>query len=157
MSAPSEWTWLDAHRAVGEAELAHMCQLTVAELEELVDYGALVPLAGPVRQFSAACIAPLREASRLRGYYDLDLFTVSLVLGYLQRIDATGAAGAGAAGAPAASAAAAARRPRDLARAARMRRPRREPGHAAPTASPRPGAAATVPRPARRFRRPAIR
>ena len=86
MSAPSEWTWLDAHRAVGEAELAHMCQLTVAELEELVDYGALVPLAGPVRQFSAACIAPLREASRLRGYYDLDLFTVSLVLGYLQRI-----------------------------------------------------------------------
>lgn len=86
MSAPSEWTWLDAQRAVDEAELAHMCQLTIAEVEELVDYGALAPLAGPTRQFSAACIAPLREASRLRGHYDLDLFTVSLLLGYLQRI-----------------------------------------------------------------------
>ena len=29
---------------------------------------------------------PLREAARLRADYDLDLFTVSLLLGYLQRI-----------------------------------------------------------------------
>lgn len=86
MSAPSEWTWLDAQRAVDEAELAHMCQLTVRELEELVEYGVLVPLAGPVRQFSAACVGPLREALRLRRHYDLDLFTASLLLGYLQRI-----------------------------------------------------------------------
>ena len=83
--------WLDPHRSIEQGELATMCCLTVAELDELVEYGALVPVvvdAGSApRQFSAACVAPLREAVRLRGYYDLDLFTVSLLLGYLQRID----------------------------------------------------------------------
>lgn len=82
--------WLDAHRHIDQAELAHMCSLTVAELDELVEYGALVPVAeagGGPRQFSAGCVGPLREAVRLRGYYDLELFTVSLLLGYLQRID----------------------------------------------------------------------
>jgi chaperone modulatory protein CbpM len=86
MSATADWTWLDAQRAVGEAELAHMCELSVAEVGELVDYGALMPRETEPRQFSAACIAPLREAVRLRRHYDLDLFTVSLILGYLQRI-----------------------------------------------------------------------
>lgn len=83
--------WLDPHRNIEQGELATMCSLTVAELEELVEYGALLPVAAEPaaapRQFSAACVAPLREAVRLRGYYDLDLFTVSLLLGYLQRID----------------------------------------------------------------------
>ncbi|HEY0822785.1 MAG TPA: chaperone modulator CbpM [Ramlibacter sp.] len=82
--------WLDAHRRIDQAELAHMCSLTVTEVDELVEYGALVPLAaegGSTRQFSAACVGPLREAVRLRGHYDLDVFTVSLLLGYLQRIE----------------------------------------------------------------------
>lgn len=85
----SDWTWLDPMRRIDQAELAFMCSLSSAELDELVDYGALVPLAGDTvvtRQFSAACVAPLREASRLRSHYDLDLFTLSLLLGYLQRI-----------------------------------------------------------------------
>jgi chaperone modulatory protein CbpM len=85
----SDWTWLDPQRRVDQLELAQMCSLTVVELDELVDYGALVPLATEietVRQFSASCVPPLREAARLRTYYDLDLFTVSLLLGYLQRI-----------------------------------------------------------------------
>ena len=81
--------WLDPQRRIDQAELAQMCTLSVAELEELVEYGGLVPMSGEggaVRQFSATCVAPLREAVRLRGHYDLDLFTVSLLLGYLQRI-----------------------------------------------------------------------
>jgi chaperone modulatory protein CbpM len=85
----SDWTWLDPHRRIGQVELAQMCSLTIAEVDELVDYGALVPLAtevGETRQFSAGSVPPLREASRLRVHYDLDLFTVSLLLGYLQRI-----------------------------------------------------------------------
>jgi len=85
----NEWTWLDPRRRIEQPELARMCSLSLAEVDELVEYGALVPLAGGaavVRQFSASCVAPLREATRLRGYYDLDLFTVSLLLGYLQRI-----------------------------------------------------------------------
>jgi chaperone modulatory protein CbpM len=86
---PSDWTWLDPQRRIDQLELAHMCSLTAAELDELVEYGALVPVVGEsatVRQFSASCVAPLREAVRLRSWYDLDLFTVSLLLQYLQRI-----------------------------------------------------------------------
>ena len=82
-------SWLDPQRLIDQAELAHMCSLTVTELDELVEYGSLLPLLGEgstVRQFSAACVMPLREAVRLRGLYDLDLFTVSLLFGYLQRI-----------------------------------------------------------------------
>lgn len=89
VSEGSEWTWLDPYRRIEQPELATMCSLTVTELDELVEYGALVPLAADrtgLRQFSASCVPPLREASRLRTHYDLDLFTVSLVLGYLQRI-----------------------------------------------------------------------
>ena len=84
-----DWTWLDPQRGIDQPELAHMCSLSFEELDELVEYGALVPLLGEntgVRQFSASCVAPLREAVRLRSWYDLDLFTVSLLLGYLQRI-----------------------------------------------------------------------
>jgi chaperone modulatory protein CbpM len=85
----SDWTWLDPQRRVDQMELAQACRLTGAELDELVEYGALVPVPGDgvaTRQFSASCVPPLREAARLRTWYDLDLFTVSLLLGYLQRI-----------------------------------------------------------------------
>ncbi|HEX7889250.1 MAG TPA: chaperone modulator CbpM [Ramlibacter sp.] len=86
---PELWG-LEAHHRVELEDLASMCSLSAAELRELVDYGALVPLLGESGdaglQFSAACVPPLREAMRLRTHYDLDLFTVSLLLGYLQRI-----------------------------------------------------------------------
>ena len=85
----SDWTWLDPLRRIDQFELADLCHLSLAELDELVEYGALVPSTGDAtanRQFSAGCVGPLREAARLRAHYDLDLFTVSLVLGYLQRI-----------------------------------------------------------------------
>src|SRR3954468_11203168 len=84
-----DWTWIDPLRRVDQVELAQLCGLSSAELDELVEYGALAPATGRTfagRQFSAACVAPLREAARLRSWYDLDLFTVSLLLGYLQRI-----------------------------------------------------------------------
>ena len=88
VSDAPDWSWLDPHQRIEQVELANMCSLTSAELDELVDYGALVPLVGAAggRHFSASCVAPLREAARLRADYDLDLFTVSLLLGYLQRI-----------------------------------------------------------------------
>ena len=37
----SDWTWLDPQRRIDQLELAQMCSLTVVELDELVDYGAL--------------------------------------------------------------------------------------------------------------------
>ena len=88
VSDAPDWSWLDPHQRIEQMELANMCGLNSAELDELVAYGALVPLVGEPggRHFSASCVAPLREAARLRATHDLDLFTVSLLLGYLQRI-----------------------------------------------------------------------
>lgn len=82
--------WLDAREAVTLAELAQTCALSVAELDELMDYGALVPMqeARQERLFSADCVMPLRTAGKLRQDFDLDLFTVGLLLGYLNRIEA---------------------------------------------------------------------
>lgn len=83
-----DWTWVDPRGRIGQQELADSCGLTAAEVDELVGHGGLVPLAGGQgeRQFGATCVAPLREALRLKAHYHLDLFTVSLLVGYLQRI-----------------------------------------------------------------------
>lgn len=74
---------------VDQGEFAHMCGLSVTEVDELVEYGAVTPLAGgpggPVK-FSSALVPPLRRALKLRADFDLDLFTVSMLVSYLQRI-----------------------------------------------------------------------
>lgn len=82
--------WLDASELITLTELARICALSPAELDELVDYGVLVPVEGArqERLFSAECVIPLRTAGRLRQDFDLDLFTVGLLLGYLNRIEA---------------------------------------------------------------------
>jgi chaperone modulatory protein CbpM len=84
-----EVAWLDARETVTVAELSHVCGLSAAELDELVEYGALAPLQrGEVeRAFSAEWIVPLRTAGRLRQDFDLDLFAVAILLGYLSRIE----------------------------------------------------------------------
>lgn len=85
-----DMAWLDASAAVTVSELSRVCAMSAAELDELVDYGALVPLgrAQPERLFSAECVMPLRTASQLRRDFDLDLFTVAMLLDYLHRIAA---------------------------------------------------------------------
>ena len=83
----SDWMWLDTRHNVDQHELAQLCGMSAAEIDELVDYGALVPLVNaPVRLFNAAMVPSLREAVRLRADFDLELSTVSLLLRYLQRI-----------------------------------------------------------------------
>ena len=84
-----EVTWLDARESVTVAELARACGLSAAELDELVEYGALAPLqrGASERAFSAEWIVPLRTAGRLRQDFDLDLFAVAILLGYLNRIE----------------------------------------------------------------------
>jgi len=86
---PSEWSWLDASETIGVSDLAHVCGMSTDQLDELVEYGALKPLkrAHDERVFSAACVATLRKACKLRDDYDLDLFTVALLMEYLNRID----------------------------------------------------------------------
>ncbi|MEO7392388.1 MAG: chaperone modulator CbpM [Ramlibacter sp.] len=85
-----EWTWLDASEILSLPDLSLACRMSTQDVDELVHYGALSPLAGPHPEpvFSAACVGPLRVAARLRTDFDLDLFTVALLLGYLDRIDA---------------------------------------------------------------------
>ena len=71
--------------------------LTLQQFEEKYSH-ALIKLAEEKRannlwqvykkaQFSADCVVPLRAACKLRIDYDLDLFTVALLMGYLNRID----------------------------------------------------------------------
>ena len=90
MTAPVvEVGWLDAREMVSRSELSRTCGLTEAEVTELMDYGALraLPATGPEPVFSAECLPALRRATRLRHDLDLDLFTVALLLQYLDRID----------------------------------------------------------------------
>jgi chaperone modulatory protein CbpM len=88
-SERSELAWLDERETITVTELARACALSADELEELVGYGALAPLAAtpPEPVFSARCVMPLRQAARLRRDLDLDLFSVSLLLGLIERID----------------------------------------------------------------------
>lgn len=85
-----EISWLDARETVTATDLSRACGLSAAELDELVDYGALAPLAGggAERRFSADCVVPLRAAARLRQDFDLDMFAVVILLGYIGRIEA---------------------------------------------------------------------
>lgn len=89
MNADSEAPdWLDASSAVSQAELGRMCHLSVTELQELVEYGLLDPLAGRPTEhhFSAACVLPLRQAGALRDRFDLDLFVVGLMYSQFEHI-----------------------------------------------------------------------
>ena len=85
MEPNDDWMWLDGRTSVDRAELARICRIAEAEIEELVDYGCL--RRGDGNAFRAELVAPLREAMRLRAVFDLDLFTVGLLLQYLQRIE----------------------------------------------------------------------
>lgn len=81
--------WLDARETLTAEELSRVCGLSAAELDELIDYGALDPIrrTGSERVFSAEWVAPLRAAGRLRQDFDLDMFAVAILLGLLNRIE----------------------------------------------------------------------
>jgi len=85
---PTEWLSLDTSARISLTELAECCDLTATELDELVDYNALAPLDGVASEqvFSAHWVVPLRTVAKLRLDFDLDLFTVAMMLGQLNRI-----------------------------------------------------------------------
>jgi chaperone modulatory protein CbpM len=85
----AEWRWLDTRETVTLSELSICCGMSEAELDELVDYCALVPVTPAPHEvtFSAQWVVPLRAASKLRLDFDLDLFTVAILLGNLNRIE----------------------------------------------------------------------
>lgn len=90
---PSDWHWLDQGTVLSVQELSRSCRLRPEEIEELVAYGAITraePVAGTgggTGMFSGEWVGPLRTAAQLRKDFDLDLFTVAMLLDYLRRID----------------------------------------------------------------------
>jgi chaperone modulatory protein CbpM len=79
--------------ALNLRELSSECGMSAPELTELVDYGALLPLpetedCPSERHFNPACVAALCTAGKLRRDFDLDLFAIAFLLGYLLRIEA---------------------------------------------------------------------
>lgn len=83
-----EVTWLDARETISLDELSRACGMDADALGELVDYGALAPvgLGAQGTLFSAGCIVQLRTVCKLRADYDLDVFTLAMLMGYLGRI-----------------------------------------------------------------------
>ena len=80
----TEVFWLHEHDALSVNELAELSGLSEAEINELVDYGAITPIdtdAHP-RIFAAHCIVPARTARRLRDDFDLNTLGVALALTY---------------------------------------------------------------------------
>ena len=77
-------------------QLSQCSGISVMELGELVAYSALVPFESQAQtldttstddwMFSAQWLKPLCAASKLRNDFDLDMFTVAILLGNLQRI-----------------------------------------------------------------------
>jgi chaperone modulatory protein CbpM len=84
-----ESTWPDMTDTIGFSDLALACALSSDDMQELVEFGALLPLetsdAEPM--FAIGCMEPLRAAGQLRRDYDLDLFVVVIVMDYLRRIE----------------------------------------------------------------------
>lgn len=85
----AEWRWLDSRETISMAELSDCCGMSEEEIDELVDYCALVPVAptDQHRVFSAHCVVPLRTVSKMRVDFDLDIFTVAILLESLNRIE----------------------------------------------------------------------
>lgn len=83
------WQWLDAGAPLTLLELSSVSAISTTDIEELIGYGALHPLnvGQDLAQFSGECVAPLRTAGKLRRDYDLDLFTVVIMMDFLVRIE----------------------------------------------------------------------
>ncbi|MDP3135094.1 MAG: chaperone modulator CbpM [Burkholderiaceae bacterium] len=69
-------------------ELSRASGLSWDDLQELVEYSALVPLSASEQDllFSASCVVSVRTVARLRADFDLDLFTAGMLLGYIEQI-----------------------------------------------------------------------
>jgi chaperone modulatory protein CbpM len=83
--------FLDESGAVSVAQLIEQSGLTEAELQVLVDCGAIAPrnIAAASWSFSARCVVTARTARRLRDDFALDdAHAVAIVLRFMQRIDA---------------------------------------------------------------------
>jgi chaperone modulatory protein CbpM len=81
---------LDEKGFVTLDQLVEAAELPVEELRALVDYGALAPVdpAATSWTFSSSWVVVARTAGRLRRDFELDAHSLSVVLGYVQRVEA---------------------------------------------------------------------
>jgi chaperone modulatory protein CbpM len=85
MATESQTLWLHAGETVTIEELSTATGLTLTEIHELIEYGALTPV-GEVT-FSATCVACVRQAARLQRDLELEMPALALVLSFLERIE----------------------------------------------------------------------
>lgn len=80
---------IDDQGEISWAQLIELSGLADAELRELVDDGALVPVAAEATawSFRASSIVVARTAGRLRRELDLDAHGLALVMRLLSRIE----------------------------------------------------------------------
>jgi chaperone modulatory protein CbpM len=81
---------LDEEGFVTLEQLVDAAELPVEELRALVDYGALAPVdpAATSWTFTASWVVVARTAGRLRRDFELDAHSLSVVLRYVQRVEA---------------------------------------------------------------------
>ena len=84
----TEVLWLNEHHELPVMQLAELSGLSEAEIHELVDYGAIVPIDPDAAQrtFDAQCIVAARTACRLRDDFDLNTQGLALALTLLDRV-----------------------------------------------------------------------
>jgi chaperone modulatory protein CbpM len=69
--------------------LTQLCQLDQEELKELLDYGAIPLVASDSGDvcIPSTSLDALQAASKIRRDYALDLFTMAILVNYLERIN----------------------------------------------------------------------
>ena len=81
---------VDERGEVSFAQLVEYSGLPEGDLRELVAYGAIAPIDPAARSwsFTVSALGVARTAGRLRHDFELDANAVSVVLRYMERIDA---------------------------------------------------------------------
>ena len=81
---------LDESGVLTLAQLVEQSELPEMELRALVDYGALTPIDPQAASwtFTASWVVVARTAGRLRRDFELDAYSLSVVLQYAQRVAA---------------------------------------------------------------------
>jgi hypothetical protein len=81
---------VDEQGTLSYSELVAASGLPAEVVQELVRYGALVPLEpeAPAWTFSAHALFVVHKAQRLRTDFELDTHAVAVVLSYAERIEA---------------------------------------------------------------------
>ncbi len=81
-------TGMKAQMPCSKADVSLHCNLDITEIEELMEYGAIsyAEYQSVEENFSWPSVLMLQTANRLRVDYDLDLFTIVLIMDFLKKI-----------------------------------------------------------------------